>query len=76
MSLADHIYKHSRRLPEEAARAALANQGAPIGPYDLQIAAIAMTNDCILVTHYTGEFSRIPGLKLEDWEAGRAGSDI
>jgi tRNA(fMet)-specific endonuclease VapC len=52
-------------------RAALASQGTPIGPYDLQIAAIAVTNDCILVTHNTGEFSRIPGLKLEDWEAGK-----
>ena len=50
-------------------RAALARQGTPIGPYDLQIAAIALANDCILVTHNTGEFSRIPGLKLEDWEA-------
>lgn len=52
-------------------RAALASQGTPIGPYDLQIAAIAVTNDCILVTHNTGEFSRISGLKLEDWEAGK-----
>ena len=50
-------------------RAKLAQQGTPIGPYDLQIAAIALANDCVLVTHNTGEFSRIAGLKLEDWEA-------
>jgi hypothetical protein len=31
----------------------------------LQIAAIALANDCVLVTHNTGEFSRIAGLKLE-----------
>lgn len=49
-------------------RADLARKGTPIGPYDLQIAAIAIANDCILVTHNTGEFSRIAGLKLEDWE--------
>jgi tRNA(fMet)-specific endonuclease VapC len=49
-------------------RADLARKGKPIGPYDLQIAAIALANDCILVTHNTGEFSRIAGLKLEDWE--------
>lgn len=49
-------------------RADLARKGTPIGPYDLQIAAIALANDCILVTHNTGEFSRIAGLKLEDWE--------
>lgn len=50
-------------------RADLARKGTPIGPYDLQIAAIALANDCILVTYNTGEFSRIAGLKLEDWEA-------
>lgn len=50
-------------------RATLALKGMPIGPYDLQIAAITLANECILVTHNTGEFSRIPGLKLEDWEA-------
>lgn len=49
-------------------RADLARKGTPIGPYDLQIAAIALANDCILVTHNTDEFSRIAGLKLEDWE--------
>lgn len=48
-------------------RADLARKGTPIGPYDLQIAAIALANDCTLVTHNTGEFSRIAGLRLEDW---------
>jgi tRNA(fMet)-specific endonuclease VapC len=52
-------------------RAILARQGTPIGPYDLQIAAIALANDCVLVTHNVGEFSRIAGLKTEDWEAER-----
>jgi tRNA(fMet)-specific endonuclease VapC len=49
-------------------RADLARKGTPIGSYDVQIAAIAMANDCVLVTHNVGEFSRIAGLKLEDWE--------
>jgi len=31
-------------------RAQLANKGTPIGPYDLQIAAIALVNNLILVT--------------------------
>ena len=39
-----------------------------LGPYDLQIAAIALAEDLILVTHNTGEFSRIPGLRIEDWQ--------
>ncbi len=50
-------------------RADLARKGTPIGPYDLQIAAIALVNDCVLVTHNTDEFSRIAGLKPENWEA-------
>ncbi len=49
-------------------RADLAQKGTPIGPYDLQIAAIALSNNCTLVSHNTDEFSRVAGLKLEDWE--------
>ncbi len=41
--------------------------GTPIGPYDLLIAAIALSKKGILVTHNTNEFARIPGLKIEDW---------
>lgn len=49
-------------------RAYLARQGTPIGPYDLQIAAIARAHNLILVTHNTREFSRVQGLILEDRE--------
>jgi tRNA(fMet)-specific endonuclease VapC len=48
-------------------RAFLAKQGTPIGPYDLQIAAIAIANDLTVVTNNTREFERVPGIKLEDW---------
>lgn len=50
-------------------RAYLEKRGTPIGPYDLQIAAIALVHDLILVTHNVDEFSRVPNLKIEDWEA-------
>ncbi|MBD2450690.1 type II toxin-antitoxin system VapC family toxin [Nostoc sp. FACHB-152] len=49
-------------------RAELAANGTPIGPYDLQIAAIAISNNLILVTHNVREFSRVNGLQIEDWE--------
>ena len=49
-------------------RAYLAQQGTPIGSNDLQIAAISLNHNLILVTHNTREFSRIPGLSWEDWE--------
>lgn len=31
------------------------------------IAATALANDAVLVTHNTDEFKRVPELKLEDW---------
>jgi predicted nucleic acid-binding protein len=34
----------------------------------IQIAAIALAESVTLVTHNTGEFSRIPGLQIEDWQ--------
>jgi tRNA(fMet)-specific endonuclease VapC len=43
--------------------------GLVIGPHDLQIAAIAQQHQLVLITHNTGEFSRIAGLQWEDWEA-------
>ena len=50
-------------------RADLTAQGKPIGANDLLIAAIARAHDLILVTHNTGEFSRVAGLRVEDWES-------
>jgi len=42
--------------------------GTPIGPYDLQIAAIALLHGATVVTHNTAEFMRVPQLTIEDWE--------
>ncbi len=50
-------------------RARLTRQGNLIGPYDLQIAAIALANGAVVVTHNTEEFGRVAGLEVEDWEA-------
>lgn len=51
-------------------RSELLDSGRIIGGNDLWIAAQAISNDLTLVTANTGEFSRVPGLKLEDWRAG------
>lgn len=37
------------------------------GPYDLQIAAIALVHDLTLVTGNMSEFKRVHGLRVEDW---------
>lgn len=49
-------------------RADLERQGRPIGANDLLIAASARAHDLIVVTHNKAELSRVPGLRLEDWE--------
>lgn len=48
-------------------RNTLQKQGTPIGVYDLQIAAIALSLNMILLTNNTREFERIKDLKLENW---------
>ena len=48
-------------------RNTLEKQGTPIGAYDIQIAAIALSLDMILLTNNIREFERVQGLKLENW---------
>ncbi len=50
-------------------RAVLASKGSMIGPYDVLIAAQAVARDMILVTNNANEFGRVPGLRIEDWQA-------
>jgi tRNA(fMet)-specific endonuclease VapC len=50
----------------------LESDGTPIGPNDLLISAVARAHGLTLVTHNVGEFSRVIGLRLEDWEAGES----
>jgi len=48
-------------------RAALEAQGKPIGPYDTLIAGQALHRGLSLVTANVREFSRVKGLRLENW---------
>lgn len=57
----------------EAAEAALIRcelekRPAPIGPFDVLIAAHARALKATLVTHNTREFARVRGLKTVDWQ--------
>ncbi len=49
-------------------RLELEGSGRPIGPNDLLIASTARAHGLVLVTHNTREFSRVPELRIEDWE--------
>ncbi|EKD42420.1 MAG: PilT protein [uncultured bacterium] len=48
-------------------RAGLEARGKPIGVFDMQIAAIALTHQLTLITNNTREFERVPNLELENW---------
>ncbi|QTA86386.1 type II toxin-antitoxin system tRNA(fMet)-specific endonuclease VapC [Desulfonema magnum] len=48
-------------------RAYLEKKGTVIGPYDMQIAAQAISCKLTLITNNTKEFIRIPELMLDNW---------
>lgn len=48
-------------------RADLEQRGTPIGPMDMLIAGHALSQGLVLVTNNTREFSRVSGLRLENW---------
>lgn len=48
-------------------KTALNSQGMLIDDFDLLIGATAVTYDLIMVTDNVKHFSRIPGIKIENW---------
>lgn len=48
-------------------KATLEQNGRPMDDFDLIIAATALANNLTLVTYNTKHFSRIEGLRLENW---------
>ena len=48
-------------------RAGLERRGQLIGPYDLQIAAQAVTRGLVLVTNNVEEYRRVPDLRIQNW---------
>jgi tRNA(fMet)-specific endonuclease VapC len=50
-------------------RAELSRAGTPIGPFDTLIAGPALNRGLTLVTRNWREFSRVPGLAIENWQA-------
>lgn len=47
----------------------LQRQRVRIGTMDLKIAAIALAHDATLLSRNLRDFSKVPGLKVEDWAA-------
>ncbi len=67
-------YCTARILPfaEEATHVhqTLLAQKLRIGAQDLQIAAIVLAHDAVLVTANQRHFAQVPGLQIEDWTRG------
>ena len=51
-------------------RASLESRGLPLADADLRIASICLAGDLTLVTGNLRHFSRVPGLRVENWVAG------
>lgn len=62
IEITDDLAEHYART-----RAILERRGVIIGGNDLWIAATALAHGATLVSANTGEFTRIPGLAIEDW---------
>jgi tRNA(fMet)-specific endonuclease VapC len=48
-------------------RAELEQAGTPCGPHDMQIGGHARSEGLIIVTNNIREFSRMPGIRAENW---------
>jgi len=63
-------------IPEEAVahyarlRSRLEAKGCVIGATDMLLAAHALSTGGVVVTGNTGEFERVPGLRVENWQGG------
>lgn len=64
LSFDDAAAAHSAEI-----RASLERRGLPIGGYDLPIAGHARSRGLIIVTGNLREFTRVEGLRTEDWFA-------
>lgn len=60
-------FDHDTAVSYGPIRQQLTSTGTLIGSLDMLIAAHAMSKGLILVTNNTREFTRVPGLVVEDW---------
>ena len=61
-------FEHEDARESGRVRALLAARGETIGLVDTLIAGQALARGLVLVTHNVAEFSRVPGLRTEDWQ--------
>jgi tRNA(fMet)-specific endonuclease VapC len=57
-----------RAAEVRASLEAMRPNAQPVGRYDVLLAGHALSIGAVFVTHNTREFSRVPGLLVEDWQ--------
>jgi tRNA(fMet)-specific endonuclease VapC len=62
----DHAAR--RAADVRAALESLRPNAQPIGPFDVLLAGHALALGAVMVTRNVGEYARVPGLALEDWQ--------
>ncbi len=67
MSFSILAYDHKAAKEYGDLRADLETKGKPIGPLDMLIAAHAKSQSLVLISNNQREFSRVKGLKTENW---------
>lgn len=60
-------FDHEAARESARVRVDLEARGVIIGPMDLLIAGTVLSRGAVLVTSNTNEFSRVKGLRTEDW---------
>jgi tRNA(fMet)-specific endonuclease VapC len=63
----DMILLYSDSFTSAGSETSLETIGIPIGPMDLLIASISLSNNCILLSNNIKEFRRVKTLKVENW---------
>lgn len=60
-------YDKTAAIQTAQIKAELAKKGTPIGAYDVMLAGHARSQGLIMVSNNLREFSRVPGLRSENW---------
>jgi tRNA(fMet)-specific endonuclease VapC len=60
-------FDHAAARQAGILRAQLQALGTPIGPYDVQVAGLALSRNLTIVTRNVREFEQVPNLQVENW---------
>jgi len=68
-TLLEMPFDHEAAQRSAEVRAKLESEGQKIGAYDTLLAGQALALGLAMATNHVGEFSRVPGLPVENWRS-------